>query len=199
MVFTPSARMIIWAQYKCANMHLSEKEVSQGIGIQHSTFKGWEEKYTPHFQIWLEESYDQFSDYNDKKVSLLEAVGMVEALQGNFQYWKEMSRTYGVIKDEAKNDIKLNFIGDFSRLLDKDLDNAQDRLLSELSSVAVPKGQRMVKSSTEGNSGGLGDRISQMQEECVVLPDSLDSDGGCSEQGSSIPALPEQAAPTSSD
>lgn len=189
--FSATGRMWIFARFKALEPGLTDEEIAKKCDFSHSIIYTWKKKYGPHFASWLEEAVDMFS--NEHGAAMLEAVGMAQALQpNNFQYWREMARTKGVIKDEVKTqNITINT--DFSAIIaGGDFDDARRRLLSEIRGVGYTREPRVVDVTPPGQREGSGDRAGQVQGEPVALADPLGDDGGRAERRASLPAVPEQ-------
>lgn len=130
--FTPTARQILFALAMAKSPHLVEEEIAAEIGLSKTTLKTWKEKYGTKWQNWLEEMLDQHAP--DKDAELLKSVGMIHALQGNYQFWKDLAKTAGVIKEDAKP-LHVTINTDFSHIALGDFNEERARLLSELRSV----------------------------------------------------------------
>lgn len=131
--FEPSGNQLLFAMNKAKNPHLSEEEVCDMMHMARRNLTAWKTKYGSHFLEWLEEAVDTFG--NDQEAKMLEAVGMMQALKSNnYQYWRDMARTKGVIKEEVKTqNITINT--DFSQILIGDVKTARERILQELRGV----------------------------------------------------------------
>lgn len=187
--FTPTAHMIVFAQHKARFPHLSDSECCKEIGLRKETYNNWCNRYGARFSNWLFECMDMFVD--DKKAQLLEAVGMIKATQGEYQFWRDMARTHNVIKEEAKNEVKIA-IGttDFSSLSGKDLEYERERLLAEVRGLDAPRRSEVADGASEGEHEGMGDRVSSLPEECLVLSDSLVPDGERAERDEPKATIP---------
>lgn len=136
--FEPNGKQLLFAINKAKNPHLSDDEVCDMMAIKKSAPTEWYRKYGTHYKEWLDEALDTFG--NDQEAKMLEAVGMMQALKaGNYQYWRDMARTKGVIKEEVKTqNITINT--DFSAiLLSGNVQEARQRILAELRGVQAPK------------------------------------------------------------
>lgn len=135
VVFSPSARMILFSVHKARN--LSDDEACDKAGIDRQLPSRWATKYGSYYTDWLSEACDQ--DTSDD-AAVLERVGMVNALQGNFQFWREMAKTKGVIKEEQpKAGLTLNT--DFTVILQAsggNLEAARAQLMEELRGIKRP-------------------------------------------------------------
>lgn len=196
-VFSPSARMILFSVYKTEG--LSDEEACDKAKIDRELPGRWRVKYGSWFTGWLEEAMDQGAS-DDAKI--LERVGMVNAIQGNFQFWREMARTKGVIKEEVKNQ-SLTINTDFTTILQMvggDLNAARAKLLHATRGLAEPERPRVAEPALEQRASGAsgeGNRARHVQGRSLALSHALGSNGGCAEQGESLSAVSEQAAFTS--
>jgi hypothetical protein len=114
----------------------------------------------------------------DKGAELLEAVGMVEALQGSFNHWKEMSKIKGLIKDDSST-TKITINTNFEHISLGDFNEERTRLLSEL--LGVGKSGRPRLASTPAidvtpSSKSEGDRTGEVQDRQVEMADTLGTD-----------------------
>lgn len=195
-IFSPSARMILFSIERAKNPGLSNKEVCEKIGLDPQLPMRWAVKYGTHYTDWIEEAIDQASDDD---AAVLERVGMVNALQGNFQFWREMARTKGVIKEDDKPK-NLTINTDFTVIMQGvggNLDAARDKLLqaarglgdAHRSGVALPHNLSHQPNDIARQGAGAG----QVQGESLALADALGTDGGRSEQRTPVPAVPQQA------
>lgn len=175
--FHPSARMILFAQMKAKYSNKSDTAICRELDISPNLPGTWRKKYGSLYTEWLDEFQD---NYTEKKAELLEAVGMVNATQGNFQFWRELARTHNVIKDEVKTQ-HLTINTDFSAILIGDLDEARKRILQEVRGVAIEDGSRMANRTVEEQHQGPRDRAGDVQEVSVEIPNTLDSNGRLSE------------------
>lgn len=136
--FEPSGNQLLFAMNKAKNPHLSEEEVCDMMHMARRNLTAWKTKYGSHFLEWLEEAVDTFG--NDQEAKMLEAVGMMQALKSNnYQYWRDMARTKGVIKEEVKTqNITINT--DFSGIMiGGDIKTLRDKLLQEFRGIQAPK------------------------------------------------------------
>lgn len=103
-------RLMLYESNDPKNSHLEMKEIFKRRGIAFTVFKNWQKDFvevneeTLHtinfFQEWWDEQVSLFS--MDPKAALRH-IGMQHALEGKFSFWKEMSRTEGVISAEEVN------------------------------------------------------------------------------------------------
>lgn len=200
--FNPLGTMILFAAAKARNPDMSDLEIFNELGTKTNLHKQWVKRYGEHYQNWLEEFVD---GQTYRKSELLEIVGMSQAIQpGNYQYWRDMAKTHGVIRDEPKTSTTINVNTDFSQVHNgtESFEDARRRLLSELRGVDYKGGSRVVDAvgiPIPTGREGEGDRACRMQEEPLAMANPLGEDRGCSEQGVPIPAIPERPTPTSDD
>lgn len=202
-VFTPTARMILYSIHKSRNQHLSDSEVCAKAGLDPQLPNRWAVKYGSLYMDWLGEAME-LETGDDALV--LERFGMMQALQpGNFQYFREMAKTKGVIKDEApKASLTLNT--DFNVILlatGGDLNAARAQLLQAARGLAIPGGPAMALPALgaerqPGSDQGAGNRAGHLQGGPLEVSDALGSDGGRPEQGEPVPALSRRPAFASS-
>lgn len=186
--------MILYGIYKGRLPGLSDGEICDKAKIDRQLPMRWRVKYQTYFTDWLEEVIEQESG-DDALV--LERFGMMQALQpGNYQYFRDMAKTKGVIKEEQpKAGLTINT--DFTVIMTAaggNLDAVRHQLLQAARGLADTGGSRVVESHRLGEPESKGDRTSDVQAEPVEVVDALGPDGGRSEQGEPIPAVPKQAA-----
>lgn len=189
--------MILYSIHRAKNQGLSDREVCIKAGIDEQLPMRWKVKYGTYFIDWLEEAIDQ---EGGDDAAVLERVGMMQAVQGgNFQYWREMARTKGVIKDELPK-ASLTINTDFTVIMQAtggNLDAARQQLLSAARGLAIPDGSRVVIpiviGNEQGKHSGEGAGASPLQARPVEMANALGTDRGRPEQGAPIPAVPQQA------
>lgn len=174
--FNPTGKMIYYAVTLAQNPTLTEKEVLSLCRLPKITLDRWKEKYGSEFSYWLEEMVDQCG--YDEKAAAIEAVGMVEALQGNYNFWKDMAKKNGVIEGDSKLTININT--DFSQVLvaGESFEERRKQLLSQIRGVGESGKPRLAGASTPehaGSSKSAGARAGEVQERSVVLADPLGS------------------------
>lgn len=198
--FNPTAQMVLYSIHRGKNPGMSTSEVCALAGINPGLPGKWSAKFGSYFTNWLEEAIDF---HVDDDAAVLERVGMIHAAQGNYNFWKDMARTKGVIKEEApKRSLTINT--DFSQVLiavGGDFNAARSRLLSAHRGVADAGEPGLVSAPSSNGSGvgsGAGNRAGELQKRSMEIPDALDTDGGRAEQREPVPALSEQAPLTGS-
>ena len=197
--FNATAKMILFAIGKAKNPSWSDNEVLDDIGIHRNSLSQWKTKYGSHFTSFIEEMIDNFAP--DKGAELLEAVGMVNALQGNYNFWKDLAKTRGVIKEDAKS-VSLTINTSFEHISLGDFNEQRARLLSELRGVGVSGKSGVAEPVTiehKASGKGPGNRAGKVQTRSVAFLDTLGSDRRCNGTTESIPAVSQQEAPTSDD
>lgn len=197
-VFRPTAKMILYSIYRAENPGAGTSEVCRMAGVDPVMPGRWAAKYGSHFMNWIEEALDAQTN-DDAKV--LERVGMIQASQGNFQFWREMARTKGVIKEEQpKRGITLNT--DFTVVLAAvggNFDAARQQILSAHRGVEYKGEPGVVVVASGGQRNSAGDGASAVQGQPVAVPNALGTNGGCTKQRKPVPAISEQDASPSSD
>jgi len=193
-VFTPTARMILYSIFKGKNPGMADHLVCEKAKIDPQLPMRWRVKYGVMYTEWLEEACDQESGDD---AAVLERVGMMQAVQpGNFQYWREMSKTKGVIKEEApKQGLTINT--DFTVIMagaGGNLDAARRRLLSAARGLGDSGGAGVVELARLRGSQGEGVGAGHVQGRPLEMANALGPDRGRPEPGPAIPAISEQAA-----
>lgn len=123
---------------------------------------------------WNEELETQQAEM----VSFLSAIGKSKASR-EFPYWKELSRTYGVIKPEQIQ--QTNYVipidlGRYDEFTPEQIEGARDKLLDSLCAVEDKKGAAMALPSDE-QSESPADRTDELPEGSMVLSNTLGKDG----------------------
>lgn len=111
--FRPSLKMlkVALAFSRAENLNQSNAEVLKALKITEDEFGSWFRDYVitetnpdgtiksskNYFEEWWDE---QLQIKSGEEKEMLRAVGMRKALDGHFQFWKELSRTYGTISPE---------------------------------------------------------------------------------------------------
>lgn len=144
MVFSPTALMVLYSINRAKNPGLSSAEVCRMTKIDPGLPGKWAAKYGTHFTNWLEEALDA---QTDDDAAVLERVGMIQAVQsGNFQFWREMARAKGVIKDEQpKKGLTINT--DFTVIMQEsggNLELARQKMLAAVRGHAQPVSEQKI-------------------------------------------------------
>ncbi len=196
--FTPTSRQMLYAMCKAKNPTWSDPEIAKELGFGSATIGSWK-RYGSAFTSWLEEFIDQHAP--DKEAELLHAVGMVEALQGNYNFWKDLAKSKGVIKEDTKN-LTINLNTDFSHISIGDFNEQRARILSELRGVGVSGKSGVAEPVTiehQGSNKGPGNRAGKVQGRPMAFLDTLGTDRGRNGTAESVPAVSEQEASTGGD
>jgi len=197
--FCPTAKQILFAMCKAKNAHMTDSEVAHEVGITPQAVSRWRCDYGSSFSGWLEEMIDQYAP--DKDAELLHAVGMVHAVQGNYNFWKDMAKSKGVIKEDSKP-MHITINTDFSHISIGDFHEERARLLSELRGVGKSGKSRVAEPVTiehQGGSESKGDRTSEVQDRSMALANPLGSNRGRARTRQPVPALSQQATSSDSD
>jgi len=168
--------MILYAICKAKNPSWTDAEIAADCGFNDATVYHWKTKYGSYFSSWLEEMID--CQAPDKEAEMLHAVGMIHALQGSFQHWKEMAKTKGVIKEDQKP-LTVNINTDFSHIAIGNFDEERARILSSLRGVGRSSkpgvaGTPAIDITPSNKSEGGG--ASEVQDGSMALANSLGSD-----------------------
>lgn len=183
--------MILFSIFKAENPGKSEDELCELAGIDPQLPSRWARKYGTLYLEWLDEAEDQ-SVLDDAKV--LERVGMMQAVQpGNYQYWRDMAKSKGVIKEEVREQ-KITINTDFSAILlaGGSFDEARARILETHRGMGNAIGSGMAAPPRVGEPEGAGVGARPLQARPVALAHALGADGGRAEQREPLPAVPEQ-------
>lgn len=167
------------------------------LGLHVRTIKRWKELYDEpkaeenYFSRWLEEAIDIHAATDDHKKTILEAVGMVNAVNGNFQFWREMARTQGVIKEEPKN-TSITINTDFSQIaIGANFDEARRQILRDATGVELPRGTTVAPTlELRQEHKSDGDGTSGLQGIPLEVPNPLDSNGKRAKRSSAVSILP---------
>jgi len=202
VVFSATPRMLLYAITWAQDLTRIENEVCDKIGIHRRSIKRWKELYdTPkqarnYFSNWLEETVEALANTDEQKKAVLEAVGMIEATQGKYQFWRDMSRTYGAIKEETKaTSITINT--DFSQIaIGANFDEARRKILRDATGVELPRGTPVAPTlEPRQEHKGDGDGASGLQSITLEVPNPLDSNGKRSKRGGTISILSPKIPP----
>lgn len=167
--FLPSADMLRFAMERANFKHKakSDEELLISIGMTKSKIDYWKKHHDPYFSEWLIKCLENFQA--PAREALL-AFGIDQAFRGNYNYWKDVSRTLGAISGE-KVEIKATLsrgIDELAALPANELALEEQRILAALSGVSPPTDQvATTPSGEESGSSESGD--SQMQERSEVL------------------------------
>jgi len=188
-VFSPTAKMILYSIELAKNPGAPMAEICRKAGVDPAMPGRWMAKYRDHYRNWLEEALDA---HTDQDAEVLERVGMIQAVQGNFQFWREMARTKGVIKEEQpKKGITVNT--DFAQILvavGGDFNAARAKLLSQARGLEHTDGPGLPSPAERRERDRPGAGAGSVQGGSVEVLDALGADGGQPEHEPAVPAFP---------
>ena len=198
VVFNPTAQMILYSIYKADHPELPDADICDQAGISRELPGSWRRKYKEYFTNWIEEAIDAGTS-DDRKV--LERVGMMQAVQaGNYQYWRDMARTKGVIKEpEQKPGLTVNT--NFTQILVEvggNFEAARARILQAARGVEDGSIPGLAGPAHGGEHPGAGAGAGEVQDRPVVLANALGANRGRAKSAQPVPAVPERPAFTSS-
>lgn len=203
-VLNPTPRMLLYAITWAKDLTRVEDEVCDAIGIHRRSIKRWKELYDQpkqqrnYFSEWLEDTVESLANTDEQKKSILEAVGMIEATQGGYQFWRDMSRTYGAIKEEVKS-TSITINTDFSQIaIGANFDEARRALLKSTQGVELPRTAPVAPIIEHQQPQGVGGGTGGVQEEPVAVLDPLATNGRYAKRGRAVPIIPSKKTPSDS-
>lgn len=111
--FRPNLRMlrVVVEMNKAENNMMATEEILEKCNVKESEWIRWQNEYVVHEYGPDKEilaSKNHFADWLDSALQIksgeerqmLREVGMQKALAGEYNYWKDMSRTYGAVSAE---------------------------------------------------------------------------------------------------
>lgn len=165
--FKPTTLMLLML-YECVNpknAHLSTREIFKQRGVAYKNFVGWQKEYIDKIeQIDPETKEKTYEERNwfvlwwEEQISLsridlrqmLAQVGMQRALKGDYNFWRDLSKTWGVIANEEKEapvrGIPLN-LGKENASIDE-IRIAKHKLLAAHRGVGDPGGAQLAPALT---------------------------------------------------
>lgn len=190
--FNPTGSMYRFAmeRAKPENLGLENKIILQRVGLSEAMINSWTHQYGEHFTEWLHDALETFAQPIQNSLA---GVGYLEAMRGGpqgFPYWKELARTYGVIKNEA---IDVNIVSDKARKLNdltpEQLEQERSALLASLREMEDEGGSGMAQATEERQPGSTGHGDSPRQEGPVGLDNAMGDDGGHTQQDPALSAV----------
>jgi hypothetical protein len=157
VTFCPTGKMMEFAMRRSSpkNIHKTNEEIFKEIGLSEQIIRSWQNKYNPHFDEWLAEALET---YSAPLKEALYAVGVKHALAGDFNFWKPMAQTHGVISNEV---VELNVVSKevkkLSEMTPEQLAEHQKSLMAAISEDDTGDGEVAYASSGEeqgSNSNG---------------------------------------------
>ncbi len=127
--FLPDQKMKLFAMSLFCDKEISSGNtavVCRAAGLPENSYEKFCKDYDPWFSEWLEQR--RFALGGRNKRAALEAVGLEEALKGNFAFWKPLAIREGII-DHDKMEVGLNIPVSLPAL--KELDDSQLKSLED--------------------------------------------------------------------
>jgi hypothetical protein len=167
--FYPSADMLRFAMARASlkNNSLSDQEIMESLGMSGRQLKRWREGDDARdFEDWLVKCIENFQA--PVKEALF-AFGVDRAFQGDFSFWREVSRSVGAITSE-KIEVTSTYrpIEDLEKLTPEQLALEQERLIAELTGTRTNK---VAQSPAPEGPPGSEPGDSPLQEGSLALPD----------------------------
>lgn len=177
--FHATGQMFLFAMEKAKAPGEGDGELAKRAGIPSGSPRKWAQKYGSLYLEWLDEFVE--ATHFSRQAEVLEAVGMVNATQGDHKFWKDMAKKHGVISEETK-DIRVTINTDFNVILAQgDLADARRRILQEVRGLGNEGEPGVVDitpsedtSSPESTGGGAGN----LQGRPMALPTPLGRNRG---------------------
>lgn len=161
--FEPSVKMLrfVVALNNPENSKFSNSEILEKLSISDKEHAAWWNDFVIHEQDPqgnITNSLNHFEKWFDNALqirsseerALLRHVGMTKALEGNFNFFKEMGKTFGAITDEevdrAPSVIPFTIRGDATP---EEIADARQKLLSEVRALEHASGPRVVGALTK--------------------------------------------------
>jgi hypothetical protein len=149
------------------NANITNLEILKKCGVSEQEWNRWRNEYVVHEyeadRTTIKSSFNHFEDWFDNAIhvrskeerELLRLVGMQKALSGDYNFWKDMSRTYGTIHSEmaAPTQAKIPFQLGQDNASIEDLREARDKLLAAHRGVGNQGGTGMARLTTKRSKG----------------------------------------------
>lgn len=221
--FTPTAAMLVAVSQRVLPEYcrLSEAAFLVKIGMGRETLKRWRNIYFGDkdeekdgrtdadengdgiFSRWWVESLEVAAA---PMKSMLEMVGKIKAAEGEAAFWVPLAKTYGVVKPEI-HELKIQAVpqelAGYDNLTREQLEQKKRFMLAALRGVDQRSGVGVAGPTDEAESSelpeGVGDRVGELQEQRVALPDALGDDRGHARQTESDQVISEQATLVGAD
>lgn len=132
--FNPTVKMRMWCIYRIKPEFkgMSDDAVARNLGMTESPVKYWNRNYKEHFIEWYQGELDR----NKAPIKeMLLAVGKEMAMrEDGFQYWRELSRSYGVISPEViEQRVSIGrMVEKLDELSEEELTERQNKLLKKI-------------------------------------------------------------------
>lgn len=188
--FLPDVQMRLWVVARADRQHKdsSDEALLRRLKWKSTLITDWKRWFDPGFSEWYADAiYAQGSPLR----SLLEQIGRENAYKGDYNFWRDLARTHGVISNETVEH-KIN-IGQFTKglenLSDAELEKRANSMLSASRGVENQGTIDLAGTIDIGGQAGDGDRVGEMQEKPVVLAEPR-GDGKPKEPREPGPAVP---------
>lgn len=137
--FLPSGDMLRFALERAniKNLAKNDGEILTALGMPKNRYEAWRKTHDPYFSEWFVKCIENFQS-NVREA--LFAFGVDQAFRGNYNYWKDVSRTVGAISGE-KVEIKATLsrgIDELANLPSSELLLEEQRILAALSGLSPP-------------------------------------------------------------
>lgn len=160
--FNPTPQMYAYAMQrgKPENISRRDDEICEQINLHPSNVAKWRKEADPYFSEWLENFLLRNSSVPILK-KMLEDVGNQKALEGEFNFWRQMALKHGVIAHEQQtlNIVPVN-LSQYDKWTDAELESYRHSLLSAVKGVEEQGGVTVVEASADGghkgDTGGTG-------------------------------------------
>ena len=168
--FYPSADMIRYATERSnlKNQQMTNNEIVRSLGLPNGTLKRWETEHGTYFNQWLVKCIENFQ--GDLRKTLF-AFGVDRAFKGEYNYWKDVSKTVGAIANE-RIEIKATLsrgIDELAQLSGEELALEEQRILGALVGVSQAT-EDSVAEATPGKKSRCSEAgTSEVQEESPAL------------------------------
>jgi hypothetical protein len=130
--FYPSADQLRFAMARASikNNEKSDIELMKELGMSRGKLEHWRQEYGRHFEEWLCKCIENFQA--PVKEALF-AFGVDRAFQGDFNFWKEVSKTTGAITaDKIEISTISRGVEELARLSPEELQLEEERILASL-------------------------------------------------------------------
>lgn len=170
--FNPSSQMRIWLNLRSdkRNAGKPDHEILKEVGWKQDLVNEWLDKFGEEFVEWYQDALHIAS----KPIKdLLTQVGNEKAMS-DFQYWKELARTHGVISAE-KTETELS-VGALTRNLDKlsqeELNARANAMLSQARTLEHTPDVDMAGTPNDEGSRSGSNGASPSEERSMAVPDA---------------------------
>ena len=188
--FNPTSAMLNFAMHRAQakNIDKTNEEILKSLDLSISLVETWDKQYGDYFRDFLVEALETFGQPLKES---LHNLGWKMAMGGDFQFWKAMATTHGVVKNEV---VEVNVIARATKKLEDmsegELLEHQKQLQAQLSGddsdlPAVSEEHsgdgEMVAAPSGGEPRSDSNRDKPLQERPLEIPDALVQDRGRSQ------------------